>query len=182
MQLTLSFVCLLLSISLSLAQPMQKVKLADGNIKLKVPKDFYQMTPEDMVLRIPSVRNPLAAYSSVDRMTDFNVKVSATQWRKTDTEIASRFFKAGIYNLFDRVKMIDEGVKTINKQKFIYFEFESYLAGDNDQPSDRKYNYIMYFLGLGRTLVFSFRCPERQKEEYIPVVPGILNSIKIKGM
>lgn len=182
MQLTLSSLCLIFSLSLAIAQPMQKVKLADGNIKLKVPKNFYEMTPEDMVLRIPSVRNPLAAYSSIDRMTDFNVKVSATQWRKTDTEIAGRFFKAGIYNLFDRVTMIDEGVKTINKQNFIVFEFESYLAGDNGQPPDRKYNYIMYFLGLGRTLVFSFRCPERQKEEYMPIVPDIVKSIKIKGM
>lgn len=172
----------LITVFPGLSQRMQKIKIMDGAVKMKVLADFYEMTPEDMVLRIPSIRNPIAAYSSEDRVTDFNIKQSATQWRRQDTEIATRFFKASIYNLFDRVNMIEEGTKEIHDSNFIFFEFESYLAGDNGQPSERKYNYIMYYLGLGRTLVFTFRCPERDKEKYISAASTMMESIKIKGL
>ena len=46
-------------------------------------------------------------------------------------------------NLVDRVTMIDEGIKEQNKNQFIYFEFESYLVAGENNPPDRKYNYIM---------------------------------------
>ena len=182
-RIKLIMLIVILGISISgWSQGMKKTKILKGVITMKIPKDFYEMTPDDMVLRMPSIRNPIAAYSSEDRVTDFNIKQSATQWRKEDTEIAMRFFKASIYNLFDRVKMIEEGLKEINGESFVVFEFESYIAGDNGQPSERKYNYLLYYLGLGKTIVFTFRCPEQQMDEYVEKVQTMVKSIKLKGL
>ena len=167
-------------VSVSMAQELKKVKVDDGSIRFKVPSSFVEMTPEDMVLRNPSIRNPIAAFSSQDRISEINIKISATEWRRSDQEIASSFFKSSILNLFDRVNMIEEGMKEIDGKKFMAFEFDSYLLSGEGGAAERKYNYVLYYIGVGRTLVFSFRCPNDQKEMYQPMMDPIFASLKIK--
>ena len=68
----------------------------------------------DFTQRYPSVRAPLAAYTDEDRLVDFSVNISATQWPDTDLELAQKFFKAGVVNMFDRVEMIKEGIYEVH--------------------------------------------------------------------
>ena len=93
--------------------PMKWVKthLADG-VTVSVPDLLTPMTPEDMAQRFPSVRAPLGAFTNADRLADFSVNISATNWPDGDVELARKFFKASLSNLYDRVDMIGEGVHT----------------------------------------------------------------------
>lgn len=163
---------------------LSKVKITDG-IKVSIPTDLTEMLAEDIALRYPSVRQPLGAYTNESRLVDFSVNTSASQWRPSDVEMASGFFKASINHLYDRVNFIQEEVKTINGREYICFEFESRINGEKhklgEQNAIRKYTYIQYLISKGKTLVFSFNCPIRLKQEWQATAREMMASVNVKN-
>lgn len=161
---------------------LKKTKIADG-ISVMLPDDFFPMTPDDVAQRYPSVRKPIAAYSNEDRMVDFSVNISATQWREGDIEIAKGFIKASISNMFDKVKVHQEDIREINGNTFIIFEIESRINGDRlgletTEPAV-KYSYLQYLLKNGKMYVFSFHAPLRYIQTWQPIANEVMNSVKI---
>jgi hypothetical protein len=160
-----------------------KTKITN-DITVSLPVQFFAMSPEDITQRFPSVRAPLGAYTTEDRIIDFSVNISATQWPATDYEMTRKFFRAGIYNLYDKVDMIQEGIQDIHKKKFIFFEFESRTNADRRQMGSSepmlKYTYIQYLITPSRTLVFTFSCPRDKKEEWQEIARDVMKSIKVK--
>ena len=176
---------LLLCITLCSFAPARlvKTKITD-DITVLIPKNFRPMDELDFTQRYPSVRQPIGAYTNEAREVDFSVNISATQWSPADTEIAKKFFKAGVVNMFDGVEMISEGIQTINGKQFIYFEFESRVRGDQSKVDLRdavlNYTYIQYLVQSGRTLVFSFTCPRRIREDWQSTAHKMMKGIKVK--
>jgi hypothetical protein len=162
---------------------LTKTKIND-DITVSLPKGLTLMTPEDIIQRYPSVRSPLAAYTNENRTSDFSVNISATQWPDGNIELAKKFFRAGITNLYDRVDFIGEGIQTVHKKKFIYFEFESRVNGDRmklgEQSPVYRYTYIQYLVEKDKALVFSFNCPKDLKPEWQPTVQAIMKTVKVK--
>jgi hypothetical protein len=179
-----SFIVLLSFALLSMNEPkLVKTKIAEGMV-VSLPKTFRPMDDIDFVQRYPSVRQPIAAFTNEDREVDFSVNLSATQWPDANVELAAKFFKAAIYNLFDGVDMIDEGVKEIHAKEYIFFEFESRIKGDRRdmalQEPVLRYTYIQYLVEPGRTLVFSFNCPRRLRADWQATAHAIMKSIRLK--
>jgi hypothetical protein len=171
-------------IFMSFDQPkLVKVKAAEG-ITISIPAEWRPMDQLDFTERYPSVRAPIAAYTNEERSIDFSVNVSATRWADTDLEIAQQFFRSGIRNLFDRVEFINEGIVERKGKKFIYFEFESRVNGNREKEGMRepilKYSYIQYYIKGGKTLVFSFNAPRRERQEWEPVAKLMMESVKLK--
>lgn len=160
-----------------------KIKVNDA-ITVLVPKEWSVMDDLDIIQRYPSVRAPIAAYTNMERVADFSINISATQWPDNNAEMAQKFFKAGILNFFDRVDMIDEGIRELSGKKFIYFEFDSRVNGSKQGEGYTeavvRYSYIQYLIEPGRALVFSFSCPKRQKEELQETAREMMNGIKVK--
>lgn len=160
-----------------------KTKVND-QITISIPKDWRAMDDMDFTQRYPSVRAPLAAFTNDDRTVDFAVNISATQWPDADLEMVKSFFKASLMNMFDRVDMLSEGIREINGKKFIVFEFESRVNGNRQQEGFTdpilKYTQIAYLIEPGRTLVFSFNCPKRMKEEWQETAGAMIKAIKVK--
>jgi hypothetical protein len=181
MRKTIAFVSIFL-LSMAPAK-LVKTKVAEG-ITVSLPKSLAMMTPEDIVQRYPSVRSPLAAYTDINRTADFSVNVSATQWPDGNVEVAKKFFKAGIANLYDRVDFITEGVQIIHKKKYIFFEFESRVNGNKmtlgEQAPVYRYTYIQYLIEKDKALVFSFNCPKDLRQDWQPTVHAIMKSVKVK--
>jgi hypothetical protein len=160
-----------------------KTKVAEG-ITISIPSELQPMTDDDIILRYPSVRAPLAAYTDINRSLDFSVNISATQWPDTNLDMASKFFKSSITNLFDRVDFIDEGIHTVHKKKFIFFEFESRVNGNKmalgEQQPVFRYTYIQYLVEPNRTLVISFNCPKAMREDWQETVRAMMKSVRVK--
>lgn len=160
-----------------------KTKVTD-DLTVSIPQGWRPMDGLDFTERYPSVRAPLAAYTNEERLVDFSVNVSATQWPDTDLELAQKFFRASIMNSFDRVVMIEEGVHEISKKKFIFFEFESRVNGNKQREGYgdpiTKYTYIQYLIEPGKALVFSFNSPGRDKAEWQETARVMMKAIKIK--
>ena len=175
---------LLLALAMvSSTSKLVKTKITD-DITVSLPADFFAMTAEDIAQRLPSVRAPLGAYTNTDRVVDFTVNISATQWPDADQVIAAKFFKSSLYNLYDKVDMISEGIHDVHKKKMIFFEFESRINANRrveggSQPI-LKYSYIQYLVEEGRTLVFTFSCPRTDMETWKPVANEVMKSIRIK--
>ncbi len=160
-----------------------RVKITD-EISVMLPKEFKPMDDLDFNERFRSVRAPLGAYTDQDRLVAFSVNISATQWPDNDLEIAQKFFKSSLVNMFDRVDMLNEGISEINKKKFVFFEFESRMNGKNmsleQQAPVLEYTYIKYLVEPNRTLVFSFSCPRRMRPDWEITAHAIMSSIKVK--
>ena len=159
-----------------------KTKVNDA-ITVSVPRGWNPMDALDFTQRYPSVRAPLAAYTNLDRTIDFSVNISATQWPDSNLELAQKFFKASLMSMFDRVEMIDEGIHEVNKKKFIFFEFDSRVSGTRQegfQDPVLKYTYIQYLLEPGKTLVFTFNCSRRDKQDWQETARTMMKSIKVK--
>jgi hypothetical protein len=160
-----------------------KVKVTD-EITVSIPQGWNPMDGLDFSQRYPSVRAPLAAYTNLDRTIDFSVNISATQWPDKDLELAQKFFKSSLMSMFDRVEMIKEGVQEVNKKKYIFFEFDSRVNGARQeglQDPVLRYTYIQYLLEPGKTLVFSFNCSRREKQEWQETARLMMKNIKVKS-
>lgn len=160
-----------------------KTKISD-DITVSIPEELSPMTPEDIAQRYPSVRKPIGAFSDENRAVDFTISTSATQWPDSNLEMAKEFFKSGVYNLYDRIELLDEGIQEIHKKRYIFFEFESRINGDQNamgsEESILKYTYIQYLLEPNRTLVITFSCPERDKEDWQETAHEVMKSLRIK--
>ncbi|HEY8937789.1 MAG TPA: hypothetical protein VIM65_21325 [Cyclobacteriaceae bacterium] len=179
-----SFFCFLLLALCSFApHKLTKTKVANG-ITVLLPSDWQPMDNLDFTERYPSVRAPLGAYTNAERLVDFSVNISATQWPDTDIDLAKGFFKASIMNMFDKVEIITEGIRESHGKKFIYFEFNSRVNGSRKEEGLRepvlKYSYIEYLVESGRTLVFSFNCPKRQQQEWQETARKMMTSVRVK--
>lgn len=170
-------------ILVSSTNKLVKTKVND-DITMSLPEGFFPMTPEDIAQRLPSVRAPLGAYTNEDRVVDISVNISATQWPDANQEIAAKFFKAALYNLYDKVDMISEGIHEIHKKKFICFEFESRINPNKRTEGGSepllKYTRIQYLVEPGRTLVFSFSCPRTMRQDWEQVSDEVMKSIRVK--
>lgn len=169
---------------LSADQPkLVKVKISE-DITVSVPKDWRPMDDMDFTERYPSVRAPLAAFTNPDRTIDFSANISATRWPDANLEIASKFFKSSISNMFDRVEMLEEGIREINGKSFIFFKFESRVNGNRTQLGNTdpvlKYTYQQYLIQGQRTLVFSFNCSRRDRQQWEGASEAMMKSIKVK--
>jgi hypothetical protein len=160
-----------------------KTKVNDA-ISVAIPQGWRPMDGMDFSQRYPSVRAPLAAYTNDERVVDFSVNISATQWPDQNAEMAKGFFKASLVNMFDKVDFISEGIREDKGKQYIYFEFESRINGNRREEGFKdpvmRYTYIQYLLGKGQTLVFSFNCPRRLKEQWQETAHAMMKAVKVK--
>ena len=175
---------ILLTIALPVDDPkLVKVKISD-QITVMLPEDFVPMGDLDFSQRYPSVRKPVGAYTNPDHEVDFIVNISATSWPDGNLEMAQKFFKSGVMNLYDRVEILSEGIHEVNGKKLIYLEFESRIRGNQatlgESEAILKYSYLQYWVEPSRTLAFSFNCPVRLKPEWQDTAGKIMRSVKLK--
>jgi hypothetical protein len=160
-----------------------KTKVAD-DITVAIPNDWRPMDALDFRDRYPSVRAPLAAFTNDERLVDFSVNISATQWPDTDLALAQRFFKASVANMFDKVEFISEGIHEVNGKKFIFFEIGSRVNGNRQEEGLKdpvlKYSYLQYLVERKRTLVFAFNCPKRDQQSWQPIAQSMMKAVKVK--
>lgn len=168
---------------LSAVKPkLVKTKVGE-DITVMIPAGWRPMDGMDFTERYPSIRAPLGAFTNDERLIDFSVNISATQWPDKDMAIAQKFFKSSLFNMFDKVEIIKEGVQEIHGKKFFYFEFTSRLNGNRREEGQTdpvlKYSYVQYLLG-DRTLVFSFNCPKRMQQEWQETAREMMRQVKVK--
>lgn len=161
----------------------KKVEIAKG-VKAQVPEEFRRMSEQEIAAKYIMRNRPLAVFSDPTLNTDFVVNYTTVPWRDQDLEMMKRFYRSSISSLYDEVKFISEGIKTVNKREYIYFEFQSVVKGDTKsvkyRGDVRKYHYIMYTVEDSKMLIFSFATPLRLQNKWQPTAHKIMESLKVK--
>jgi len=165
----------------AVGQEKLKKQNIGNDITMKVPISFIPMNEDDMWQRVASSRKSLALYTDMNRLVELGVNRSYSVWSEGDYQMMFDVYKSSIMQLFDEVEFINEEITTNKKQKFVVFEFVSRIKSDEGSSVPVvKYTYLQYTLHNGQTLVFSFSCPEFQKEKWQQTVNLIMQSVVIK--
>ena len=161
-------------------EKLKKQKI-DDDVTMNIPTSFIPMNEDDMWQRVASSRKSLALYTDLNRLVEFGVNRSYSVWRDGDYQMMFDVYKSSILELFDEVILIREEITTIKKQQFVVFEFVSKINSDEGSSVPVvRYYYLQYTVHNGQTIVFSFSCPEFQKEEWGNTANLIMNSVVLK--
>lgn len=165
------------------AGELTKVAVTE-EISMMVPSDFRLMTDDEVASRYFSTKRPLAIYTDQSVIVDLGVNKSVTEWSPEDLQIMVSFQKSNIYNFYDEIEMISEGIKEVNGRDAAYFEFVSTIKPDNSQQTFRvqsavkKYTYIQYMIVGEHSWVFNFTSPVQLQKEWQPQLAAIMNSVE----
>lgn len=178
---------LLISIlTFSNSSPLQnliKVKVNE-HITMVMPSDFLPMTDDEIADRYFTMKRPMALFTNADKKVDLGVNKSITSWRARDLQIMVDFQKANVFSLYDKVEVINEGIKEVNGRQFAFIEFVSSVDEAEDaiikKGSIKKYTYIQYTILNGFSLVFNFTCPSNIRNQWQPQMDDIMNNIMVK--
>lgn len=168
---------------LLMGQKLVKHKI-DPGITVSIGEDFSMMAENEVRSKYLSARAPLAAFSKNMSDVDFTINSNKTPWLDGDIELAARFYKTNIVNLFDTVLFRKEEVVMINENEFAVFEFVSTIYGDSESLQFRKnknrYNYMAYTIRNGQLLVFNFNCPSVQEPKMSNLAAEIMATVRLK--
>ena len=159
-----------------------KTKVNDA-ISLLLPSEFSLMSQADLNTKYASLKAPIAAYTDFSRSVDLGVNVAFSRWNAEDLEIMKSFYKSNIMGLYNEVQFIKEEIENINGKDFAVFEFVSSVYNEEgtnlNKSTISKYVRIQYTIVKGKTVLFNFSCPARQKDKWAPIAKEILESVKI---
>jgi hypothetical protein len=158
-----------------------KTKVNDA-ITIYLPQDFTAMSSADIERGFESAKLPVAEYTDFSRAVDLGINVAYSQWNPEDLEIMRSFYKSNILGLYDEVQFIKEDTEEINGRIYAVFEFISSVYDDDDSINMSpvsKYTRIQYTIVKGKTVLFNFTAPAREREKWEPVANQILQSVKI---
>ncbi len=151
-------------------------------ISALLPEDFRPMTDQELAAKYFTYRKPIAMFTNQDQTVDFGFNVSATAWSYDDLELLQKFYKSSIQNLYTNVTMLQEGIKEINKQKYIVFEFVSEVNTDKNNPiqqSKRAYSYLLYTIVEEEVYIFNFTTPASLQSYWSPIAGKVMKSLKL---
>lgn len=162
---------------------LTKVSVTE-EITMMIPSQFRLMTDDEIASRYFSTKRPIAIYTDQSVTIDLGVNKSVTQWSAEDLEIMVSFQKSNIYNFYDEIEMISQGIKEVNGKKAAYFEFVSTVKPDNNNQSFRsqsavkKYTYIQYMIVGKHSWLFNFTSPIQLQNQWQPQLADIMNSVE----
>lgn len=181
--LTKNIPLLILPFLLQAQVGLKRTKISD-DISMEIPVDFVVMMEGERMNKYVSDREPIAVYTSSDRMVDLGINQNSTQWGNGDLSILKDFYKAGILNLFTSVEFKQDEIRTIGGREYIVFEFISKITDEEssfgDVRSTSKYNYIQYTLRNGKVVLFNLSCPSRMESQWNTTAKAMMESIRLK--
>ena len=116
-------------------------KMVDG-ITVGMPKDFTQMSDDDIANKYPSTKKPVSMYTNLDRTVDFGLNISKSRWGGLDLTILKDIFHSTIVESYDTVIFLQEDIISINGRPYVRYEYNSLF--DNTQGT------VDHILGLRR--------------------------------
>jgi len=177
------FLLALLIVPNLIGEKLIKTEVVSG-ITMLVPADFRPMTDDEMASKYFTTKKPMVLYTNMEVTVDLGINKAITTWKAEDLEIMMSFQKSNIYNLYDDINMLSEGLKEVNGRQYAYFEFVSLVRANQNSMVKKsgvgKYTFIQYLILGENSLVFNFTCPARLREKWQPSARQIMDSIVIK--
>jgi hypothetical protein len=133
------------------------------------------MAPEDVKLKYPSPRKPNVIYTDPSTTINIAFNHTATQIAPEHLEAFKQTMMQIIRKMQSSVQFLDDGIKEINSQPVVFFEFVS-PALDGDL-----YNFAGFTVLDRRALLINFNCFEADMAVWQPIIFGMLDSLRLKN-
>lgn len=165
-------------------------KMVDG-ITVGMPKDFTQMSDEDIANKYPSTKKPVSMYTNLDRTVDFGLNISKSRWGGLDLNILKDIFHATIVDSYDSVTFLQEDIVSINGRPYVRYEYNSLF------DKTEGYHFLLISI-LAKTvgeadvdkeqlapgnanhlLIFNFYCAKAYQTKYQTVARAMMQSIHV---
>ncbi len=160
-------------LSFSQSKP-DTVSILNNKVQILAPKSLSPMSDEMWNIKYRNANKPTLVLSDEDGSV--NLIADLTAQSASESQLAS-FKDFQLQQLKAKrpdLKLLSEGVKTVNGKKIAYFKFLT-------QAVDQKvFNY--YFFGIvdGKVLLFTFNCIEKLQKKWETTADNIVASILIK--
>ena len=171
---------------------MQTVKLVDG-ISVQLPKDFVIMSDDDIAVKYPSTKKPVALYTSLDRTADFGLNISKSRWSGVDIDLLHKIYKSTILESYDTVTFLKDTVEYIDGRPYAVFEFISTF------DKTTKYQYFQFTIlaqtkveaqtetgdllpgNANHIVIFNITAPSNEQKKWQPIAKASMASIHINA-
>lgn len=165
---------------------LTKVTLTPG-ISMLMPENFSLMPDDVLARKYLSTKKPTAMYSDPSGEIDLGVNITNHFWQEKDIPMLKDLYKSSLRAAYTRVEFLTEEIRTINKRKFVVLEFIGIVEDEKEGIAGKRsaisrYNYMMYTVVESRIVVVNFNCPTKYKATWQPIVPQIMQSVKIKNL
>src|SRR6478735_3152230 len=176
---------------LSAGEPKLKTQKMVEGITVGMPKDFTQMSDDDIANKYPSTKKPVSMFTNLDRTVDFGLNISKSRWGGLDLKILQGIFHSTIVESYDTVMFIQEDIISINGRPYVRYEYNSLF--DNTQG----YHYLLISI-LAKTvgeaetnteklapdnanhlLIFNFYCAKAFQAANQPIARAMMQSIHV---
>jgi len=171
----MKFIALLLFPFFSFSQDkFDKINLLENKVEILAPKELSKMTDQMWSFKYPKRARPILVLT--DENGEVNLIADMTKQPAAENQLASfkDFQIAQLKKSRPDLKVLEDGVKTINGKKVPYFKFLS-------QAIDQKvFNYYFFTLVDGKILLFTFNCIEKLRTTWEKSADEIVASLKTK--
>jgi hypothetical protein len=176
---------------LSASGPKLKVRKMVEGITVAMPKDYTQMSDDDIANKYPSTKKPVSMFTNLDRTVDFGLNISKSRWGGLDLRILKDVFRSTIIQSYDTVMFIQEDIISINGRPYVRYEYNSLF--DNTQG----YHYLLISI-LAKTvgeaevnteklapdnanhlLIFNFYCAKAFQAANQPIARAMMETIHV---
>ena len=149
------------------------ISLLDNKVEFLVPKELVKMSDQMWTYKYHTQPRPELVLT--DEYAEINLLVDLTPQPATENQIASYkdFRISNLKNTRTDIKILGEGVKSVNGKNIGFIKFSS-------QASDQNiYNFYFFTVVNGKILFFSFNCIEKLQKTWEKTADEMLNSLKI---
>lgn len=176
---------------LSAGEPKLKTQKMVEGITVAMPKDFTQMSDDDVASKYPSTKKPVSIFTNLDRTVDFGLNISKSRWGGYDLQILKDIFRSTIVESYDTVMFIQEDIISINGRPYVRYEYNSLF--DKTQG----YHYLLISI-LAKTvgeaevnteklapenanhlLIFNFYCAKAFQSANQPIARAMMETIHV---
>ena len=153
---------------------LERIALLNNKVSLLAPAQLKKMTDGMWTLKYQKRARPMLVLT--DKEGAINLIGDLTQQKVPDDQLAAfkDFQLAQLRKSKPGLKIIQEGVKTVNGKKVGYFKFTS---GPVDQEV---FNYYFFTVVDGRILFFTFNCMEKFQSAWEKTADQVVASLIIK--
>lgn len=153
---------------------LERISLLNNKATILAPKELSKMTNEMWTLKYQKRVRPILVLT--DANGEVNLIADITQQSVTEDQLGSfkDFQLAQLKKGKSDLKILQDGVRTINGKKVGYYKF---LSKAIDQ---KVFNYYFFTIVDGKILFFTFNCIEKLQTTWEKTADQIVASLKTK--
>lgn len=154
---------------------LEKIRLLDGKVEIAAPPELSSMRNEMWTLKYQNMPRPILALTDIKGEINLIGDMTSQAATEEQLEVFKDFQIDHFRKSRSDLKMLDDGIKTIDGRRVGYFKFLSKAGGQ------KVFNYYFFIIVDGRVLLFTFNCIKELRRTWEKTADEMVLSLRIVG-